>query len=265
MITASIPQDLTPADLTPEVIRELVGQKTEGPEKLGVHPETGETIYILIGPYGPYVQLGLEAEDSKKPKRVSIPKGVEKENVTVEMALGLLALPRLLGTHPETEAKIKAALGPFGPYVVHDQGSLGKDYRSLKAPDDVLTISLERALELLAQPKTSGRGGRGKKEIPPLRELGPHPEDGEPVNLYDGRYGPYVKHGKVNASLPKDATVEAFTLAQGLELLAAKAGSSSKSKSKTTKTTSKSATKTASKTTKTTAKKSTTTRKKTSS
>ncbi|CAD5951734.1 DNA topoisomerase 1 [Planktothrix rubescens] len=259
MITASIPQDLTPADLTPEVIRELVGQKTEGPEKLGVHPETGETIYILIGPYGPYVQLGLEAEDSKKPKRVSIPKGVEKENVTLEMALGLLALPRLLGTHPETEAKIKAALGPFGPYVVHDQGKEGKDYRSLKAPDDVLTISLERALELLAQPKTSGRGGRGKKEIPPLRELGTHPADGEPVNVYDGRYGPYVKHGKINASLPKDAAVEAFTLAQGLELLAAKAdsGSSSRSKSKTTKT----ASKTTAKTTKTTTKKSSTSKK----
>ncbi len=265
MITASIPQDLTPADLTPDVVRELVGQKTEGPEQLGVDPQTGEAIYVLIGPYGPYIQLGLESEDNKKPKRVSLPKGVAKESVTMEMAVGLLALPRLLGTHPETGAKIKAALGPFGPYVVHDQGKEGKDYRSIKAPDDVLTISLERALELLAQPKTSGRGGRGKKEIPPLRELGPHPEDGEPVNIYDGRYGPYVKHGKVNASLPKDAAVEAFTLAQGLELLAAKAGSSSKSKSKTTKTTSKSATKTTSKTTKTTAKKSTTTRKKTSS
>ena len=261
-ITASIPQDLTPADLTPDVIRELVGQKTESPEQLGVDPQTGEGIYLLIGPYGPYIQLGLESEDNKKPKRVSLPKGVDKDSVTMDMALGLLALPRLLGTHPETGAKIKAALGPFGPYVVHDQGKEGKDYRSIKAPDDVLTISLERALELLAQPKTSGRGGRGKKEIPPLRELGPHPEDGEPVNVYDGRYGPYVKHGKVNASLPKDATVEAFTLAQGLELLAAKAGSSSKGKSKTTKTTSKSATKT---TTKTTAKKSTTTRKKTSS
>lgn len=265
MITASIPQDLTPSDLTPDVIRELVGQKAEGPEQLGVDPQTGEAIYVLIGPYGPYIQLGLESEENKKPKRVSLPKGVDKDSVTMDMALGLLALPRLLGTHPETGAKIKAALGPFGPYVVHDQGKEGKDYRSIKAPDDVLTISLERALELLAQPKTSGRGGRGKKEIPPLRELGPHPEDGEPVNVYDGRYGPYVKHGKVNASLPKDATVEAFTLAQGLELLAAKAGSSSKSKSKTTKTTSKSATKTASKTTKTTAKKSTTTRKKTSS
>ncbi|MBD2480465.1 type I DNA topoisomerase [Planktothrix sp. FACHB-1365] len=263
MITASIPQDLTPADLTPDVIRELVGQKAEGPEQLGTDPQTGTVIYVLIGPYGPYIQLGLESEDNKKPKRVSLPKGVDKESVTMDMALGLLALPRLLGTHPETGAKIKAALGPFGPYVVHDQGKEGKDYRSIKAPDDVLTISLERALELLAQPKTSGRGGRGKKEIPPLRELGTHPEDGEPVNIYDGRYGPYVKHGKVNASLPKDSAVEAFTLAQGLELLAAKAGSSSssRSKSKTTKTASKST----AKTTKTTTKKSSTTRKKTTS
>lgn len=167
MITASIPQDLTPSDLTPDVIRELVGQKAEGPEQLGVDPQTGEAIYVLIGPYGPYIQLGLESEENKKPKRVSLPKGVDKDSVTMDMALGLLALPRLLGTHPETGAKIKAALGPFGPYVVHDQGKEGKDYRSIKAPDDVLTISLERALELLAQPKTSGRGGRGKKKFHP--------------------------------------------------------------------------------------------------
>ncbi|MEB3281047.1 MAG: type I DNA topoisomerase [Lyngbya sp.] len=233
-VTASIPQDLTPADLTPELVQELLQQKTEGPEKLGLHPETGEAIFMLIGPYGPYVQLGEESEENKKPKRVSLPKGVEKDSVTLDMAVGLLSLPRLLGLHPETGAKVKAAIGRFGPYVVHDQGKEGKDYRSIKAPDDVLTITLDRALEMLAQPKAT-RGSR--RSATPLRELGAHPEDGEPVNVYNGPYGPYVKHGKTNASVPKEVTVEDVTLEKALEWLAAKASSGSKSRKKSTKST----------------------------
>ncbi|WP_413162947.1 type I DNA topoisomerase [Capilliphycus salinus ALCB114379] len=233
-VTASIPQDLTPADLTPELVQELLQQKTEGPEKLGLHPETGEAIFMLIGPYGPYVQLGEESEENKKPKRVSLPKGVEKDSVTLDMAVGLLSLPRLLGVHPETGAKVKAAIGRFGPYVVHDQGKEGKDYRSIKAPDDVLTITLDRALEMLAQPKAT-RGSR--RSATPLRELGAHPEDGEPVNVYNGPYGPYVKHGKTNASVPKEVTVEDVTLEKALEWLAAKASSGSKSRKKSTKST----------------------------
>lgn len=234
-ITTSIPQDLTPADLTPELIQELLQQKTEGPQKLGLHPEKGEAIFMLIGPYGPYVQLGEESEENKKPKRVSLPKGVDKDSVTLEMAVGLLSLPRLLGLHPETGAKVKAAIGRFGPYVVHDQGKEGKDYRSIKAPDDVLTITLERALEMLAQPKAS-RGGR-RSSAKPLRELGPHPEDGEPVNVYNGPYGHYVKHGKTNASIPKEQDMEAVTLEMALEWLAAKASSGSKKSSKSKKST----------------------------
>ena len=232
-VTASIPKDLTPADLTPELVQELLQQKTEGPEKLGLHPETGEPIFMLIGPYGPYVQLGEESEENKKPKRVSLPKGVEKDSVTLDMAVGLLSLPRLLGVHPETGAKVKAAIGRFGPYVVHDRGKEGKDYRSIKAPDDVLTITLDRALEMLAQPKAS-RGGR--RSATPLRELGAHPEDSEPVNVYNGPYGPYVKHGKTNASVPKEVAVEDVTLEKALEWLAAKkASSGSKSRKKSTK------------------------------
>lgn len=234
VITASIPQDLTPADLTPELVQELLLQKTEGPEKLGLHPETGEAILMLIGPYGPYVQLGEESEENKKPKRVSLPKGVEKDSVSLDMAVGLLSLPRLLGVHPETGAKVKAAIGRFGPYVVHDQGKEGKDYRSIKAPDDVLAITLERALEMLAQPK-AGRGGR--RSATPLRELGAHPEDSEPVNVYNGPYGLYVKHGKTNASIPKEVTVEDVTLEKALEWLAAKASSGSKTRKKSTKST----------------------------
>ena len=225
IVKASIPEDLTPSDLDPEQIEKILKQKTEGPEELGIHPEEDKPIYVMTGRYGPYVQLGDELEGSKKkPKRASLPKGVNMENVTLEMAIGLLSLPRTLGTHPETGCKIQTNLGRFGPYVVHDQGKEGgKDYRSLKAGDDVLTITLERALELLAQPKRARRGSA--KATPPLKDLGKHPEDGEAVGIYDGKYGPYVKYGKVNASLPKDMSVEDMTLEKALELLQAKASS----------------------------------------
>ena len=265
VVKASIPQDLTPADLDPEQVEFLLKQKTEGPEKLGLHPETGEPIYVLIGSYGPYVQLGDVSETNKKPKRASLPKGTDKDSVTLDMAVSLLTLPRLLGTHPETGAKVQANLGMYGPYVVHDQGKVGKDYRSIKPPDDVLTIMLDRALELLSQPKAA----RGRsKTATPLKELGAHPESGELINVYDGRYGPYVKHGDINASLSKDESVENFTLQRALELLATKeaagGGKSSSKSKKSTKTAAKSETateKTAAK--KTTAKKTTTAAKKT--
>ncbi len=244
-ITASIPTDLTPCDLNPEKITKLLKQKTEGPEKVGLHPETGEPIYMLIGSYGPYVQLGEASVENKKPKRASLPKGTNTEDVTLEMAVGLLALPRLLGTHPDTGAKIKASLGRFGAYVVHDQGKEGKDYRSLKKEDDVLSVTLERALALLAEPKRGRGGGRGTKK--PLRELGVHPEDQEAVNVYEGPYGIYVKHGKVNAGLPEGETTESITLEKALELLAAKASTKKKTTrkspaKKTTKRTTKSKT-----------------------
>ncbi|GBF80693.1 DNA topoisomerase 1 [Aphanothece sacrum FPU1] len=246
VITASIPTDLTPCDLTPEQVATLLRQKTEGPQKLAVHPESGETIFILIGSYGPYVQLGEATEENQKPKRASLPKGVKPEDVTLEMAVGLLALPRLLGNHPETGAKVKASLGRFGPYVVHDQGKDGKDYRSLKAEDDVLSITLERALELLAQPKRGG-GSRGTKK--PLKELGVHPDDQEPVNIYEGPYGIYIKHGKVNAGLSEGETIETMTLEKALPLLAEKATTKKKTTRKST-TTTKTTTKTTKRTTK---------------
>ncbi|NEO92507.1 MAG: type I DNA topoisomerase [Moorea sp. SIO3G5] len=253
VLTASIPQDLTPAELNIEQVQVLIQQKMEGPEKLGIHPETGEPIYILNGNYGPYLQLGDVTEDKKKkPKRVSLPKGVKKEDVHLEMAVGLLALPRLLGPHPETGKPVKTAIGRFGPYVVHDQGKEGKDYRSLKAEDNVLTITLDRALELLAQPKRT-RGGSRSKTKKPLRELGVHPKDGEPVNIYQGPYGIYVNHGKVNASLPEGTSMEELTLETALELIAAKA-SSSKSGSKSSKSTTSTKKKTSGKSTKKTTK-----------
>jgi DNA topoisomerase-1 len=254
LVKASIPQDLTPADLDPEQVEFLLKQKTEGPEKLGLHPETGEPIYVLIGSYGPYVQLGEVSETNKKPKRASLPKGTDKDSVTLDMAVSLLTLPRLLGSHPETGAKVQANLGMYGPYVVHDQGKVGKDYRSIKPPDDVLTIELDRALELLSQPKAA----RGRsKTATPLKELGAHPESGEPINVYDGRYGPYVKHGDINASLSKDESVENFTLQRALELLATKEAAGGKTSSKSKKSTKATAEKSATATKKTAAKKTT--------
>jgi DNA topoisomerase-1 len=178
------------------------------------------------------VQLGEASEDNKKPKRSSLLKGMTVENLTLEDALNLLSLPRHLGNHPETGAKITAALGRFGPYVVHDQGKEGKDYRSLKAGDDVFTIDLNRALELLAEPKRS-KNSKTSTSKKPLRELGEHPADGEPVNIYDGSYGAYINHGKINVSVPKDQATEAVTLAQAVELLARKAAESKASNSKT--------------------------------
>jgi len=219
-VKATIPQNLTPADLDPEQVEVLLRQKTDGPDKLGFHPETSEPIYVLIGTYGPYVQLGDITPENPKPKRASLPKGVTPQTVTLKQAVSLLALPRILGYHPETNCKIQANLGRFGPYVVHDQGKNGKDYRSLKAGDDVLTITLERALEMLAEPK-AGRG-RGKAAAP-LRELGAHPDDGEPVNIYNGPYGAYIKHGKVNASLPEGEKVESIAMDVAVKALAEKA------------------------------------------
>ncbi len=218
-LRASLPRDGAPADLTMETIEEILRQKREGPEILGHHPDSGEPIMVLTGQYGPYVQLGAVSDDNPKPKRSSLPKGMKPEDVTMDIAVGLLALPRLLGTHAETGAKILAGQGRFGPYIVHDKGKEGKDYRSLKGEDHVLTVTLPRALELLAQPKMA----RGRRAAPtPLKELGPHPEDAAPIALYDGQYGPYVKHGSVSASIPKGKDPQSVTLAEAVELIAAR-------------------------------------------
>lgn len=256
VITASIPKDLTPADLDPKQVEVLLRQKITGPDQVGRHPETGEPIYVKIGAYGPYVQLGDKTDENPKPKQASLLKGVTPETVTLEMAVGLLALPRTLGVHPVTGGKIQASLGRFGPYVVHDQGKEGKDYRSLKAADNVLAISLERALELLSEPK-KGRSSTNSKSKAALRELGTHPEDGETINIYDGPYGPYIKHGKTNVSIPEGQTVEDITLTAALNLLAAKAstGKSTRKTSKSTSSKSKSTTKSTAKSSTTAAKK----------
>ncbi len=211
------------------------------PKELGPHPETGMPVTLRLGPYGHYVQLEpepqteaaepppeVEEKNAKgkktkakkpkkpkapKPKRMAIPRGFTLDSIDLDMAVKLLTLPREVGLHPETGEMIKAGIGRFGPYLVH-QGkfkSLPKD-----EPDAVLTIGLNRAVDILAQ--ESKRGGFGE-----LRKIGDHPEDGKPVTVNRGRFGPYIKHGKLNASLPKTSEVEEVTMEQALELLAKKA------------------------------------------
>jgi DNA topoisomerase-1 len=218
LLKATLPNEITPADLDAEKAELILRHKSEGPEAIGVDPESGESVYLLFGQYGPYLQLGQVSEAVPKPKRASLPKGVKPEEMSLEAALGLLRLPRQLGEHPDG-GRVQAGLGRFGPYVVHDKAKGEKEYRSLKVEDDVLTIGLERALELLAQPKR-GRGGRTA-----LKDLGTPAGAEEPIQLFDGPYGLYVKQGKLNASLPEGSSADAFSLEQAVELLAAKAAS----------------------------------------
>jgi DNA topoisomerase-1 len=187
--------------------------------EIGTDPESGKLIQLLQGPFGPYIQLG-EMEGDKKPKRVSVPKNIAPDAVDMGVALKLLALPRDLGPHPETSKKVVAAIGRFGPYVSHDG-----NFKSIPKDESVFDIELERAVALLKEPKSfSARGA--------LKVLGKHPEDSQPVALYSGRYGPYVKHGKVNATLPDENMISTITLEEAVELLAAKAGKGKKAPAK---------------------------------
>jgi DNA topoisomerase-1 len=170
----------------------------------------GMPVLLLRGPYGYYVQLGeLEEGAKKKPKRVSWPKELPTGTADLATALQLLSLPRELGDHPETGKKVIVNIGRFGPYIGHD----GK-FKSIPKTDSIFTIGLERAVELLAQARSSSLV---------LRELGKHPDDGGPIEVCNGRYGPYVRHGKVNATLPRDVSPDSVTLEEALSLLAARA------------------------------------------
>jgi DNA topoisomerase I len=186
------------------------GPESSSPRELGLDPETQVPITLKKGPYGFYVQRG-EGNPDEKPKRASIPKGMQVGDVDLDKALRLLALPRELGPHPEDGEMITAAIGRFGPYLKH-----GKEFRSLPKDDDILTIGLNRAVSLLAEPKPQRRG------MPtPIKSLGPHPSDGQPINLFSGRYGPYVSHGGVNATI-RDVQPEELTVEQAIALLAAR-------------------------------------------
>ncbi len=241
LIKATLPKEMTPGELDEEKVELILKQKADGPEALGVDPETGDEVFLLFGQYGPYVQRGQVSEETPKPKRASLPKTVKPEDLSLEEALGLLRLPRLLGDHP-TGGRVQAGLGRFGPYVVWDKGKGEKDYRSLKGEDDVLEVVLSRALELLAMPKR-GRGGRTA-----LKDLGKPNGSEETIHVFDGPYGLYVKQGKVNASLPEGKTADEITLDEAVELLAAKTSKKKTSKSRASK--AKKTTKTSPKTSK---------------
>lgn len=216
LIKATLPREITPADLDEGRAEMILKHKVDGPEPIGEDPETGDLIYLLFGQYGPYIQRGQVSDRNPKPKRASLPKGVKPEELKLDDALGLLNLPRLLGEHPDG-GRVQAGLGRFGPYIVWDKGKGEKDYRSLKSNDNVLEVELSRALELLSTPKRV-RGGRMA-----LKNLGKPEGVKESIQIYTGPYGPYVKQGKINASLPEDKKVESITLEEAMELLAAKA------------------------------------------
>lgn len=181
-------------------------ETSEAPKdkELGIDPETKLPILLKKGPYGFYIQLGEKQDNNEKPKRTSIPKDINMDNLDLSMAVKLLSLPRELGKHPETGEMISAGLGRYGPYLKH-----GSKFKSLQTTEDALTIGMNRAVDVLSQTAVKSDA----------KELGKHPEDDKPVTVQSGRYGPYVKHGKVNAPLPKTSTVETVTLEEAIELL----------------------------------------------
>lgn len=212
-VCASLPESQPPADITTDIANKLIDQKVNGTDALGKHPTSGEPIYVLTGRYGPYVQLGDSTDDEAKPKRVSLLPGMQMETTTLEQAVQLLELPKLLGAHPGTGKDVKVGLGRFGPYIVHDG-----DFRSIPKTDDMFTIVLARALEIMATPKQ----GRGRAA--PIRELGKVEGLNDPVSIFSGKYGPYIKAGKSNLSLPEGVKPEDVTLEQALDLVKAKFG-----------------------------------------
>jgi len=210
---ASLPDDLPPDELTVEAALRLLDKASRGDEPLGTCPETGKPVFLKVGRFGPYVQRGTP-EDGEKPQNVSLLKGMQPEDVDLETALRLLSLPRTLGTHPATGQPITAQTGRFGPYL-----KCGDETRSLPADLSPLDVTLQEALALLAQPK----GRRGARTKEPLKVFTNSPVTGQPVQLLDGRYGPYVTDGVTNASLPRTMRPEEVTFERALDLLVERA------------------------------------------
>lgn len=197
------------------------GGAESGDRELGVDPATGQPVHLKIGRFGPYVET--TPPDADKPKRSSLPKGWSPASIDLEKALRLLSLPRDVGPHPEDGKMITAGLGRYGPFVAH-----AGTYANVADIEEVFDVGLNRAVALLAE-KRAGRAGRASAAAP-LKELGAHPETGEAVQVMAGRYGPYVKSGKINATLPKGTAPEDMTMEAALPLLAAKAGAAPKKK-----------------------------------
>ena len=177
----------------------------KGPKEIGIYPETNEMITLRKGPYGAYMQLG-EGTDDKKPKRVSIPKNFEADDIGLNTAIQLLGLPRKLGFHPDNNLTISAGIGMYGPYILHN-----KKYKALEKTDNILDIELDRAIELIAKPTIRGNAT--------LKNFGEHPAEKKEITAHDGKYGFYVKCGKINASLMGDQTVENLSLEEVIVLI----------------------------------------------
>ena len=212
-VTASLPDDLAPGDTTRETLESILEEANRGDQVLGIHPEADLPVLLKSGPYGPYVQLGDDDQEGK-PKRVSLPPEVEPDDVDFDLGLRIIDLPRELGTHPDTGNSITADIGRYGPYVKHQD-----TFASLKEDDDVLAVDLDRALELIRRKENRNK---------PERVVGKHPESEKPIEVWNGRYGPYVKHDGTNASLKDDQSIDALTMDEALDLLAEKGDKATK-------------------------------------
>ena len=225
--TASIPDDIPPDDLNVDRAVEYIENAAKGPLSLGQDPESKLEVYVMTGRFGDYVQLGEMVDGEDKPKRASLFTSMTTETITLDDALKLLSLPRTVGADPADGEEITVQNGRYGPYL-----KKGKDSRSLESEDLLFTISLEKCLEILAQPKTR----RGQVVKPPLREMGVDPDTDKQMIVKDGRFGPYVTDGETNASLRKGDTVEELTDERAAELLAIRrAAGPRKKKKKATK------------------------------
>ncbi|QUH05716.1 type I DNA topoisomerase [Saccharopolyspora erythraea] len=231
---ANLPDDLPPDELDIQIAEKLFATPMEG-RSLGTDPETGHEVLAKEGRFGPYVTEVLPEGNKGKPRTGSLLKSMSLDTVTIDDALKLLALPRVVGTDPESGTEITAQNGRFGPYLKR-----GTDSRSLESEEQIFTVTLEEALKLYAQPKQRGR----RAAAAPLRELGDDPDSGKPLVIKDGRFGPYVTDGETNASLRKGDSVEELTIDRAVELIAerrakapAKKKTASKSKSTSSKTT----------------------------
>ena len=193
------------------------GSADIGTKKLGEDPVTGLDITLRSGRFGPYLQLGETVKDAEKPKRAGLPKGVSPEDIDLARAISLLSLPRDVGPHPEDGEMIRAGIGRYGPYVQH-----GKTYANLESDEEVFTIGLNRAVTLIAEKIAKGPR-KGRFGADPGRALGEHPNKGGPIVAKKGRYGPYVSHDGVNATLPADKTPETVTLEEAVALIDARA------------------------------------------
>jgi DNA topoisomerase I len=211
----SLREDMPPDELSIEAAQEILSHAAQAEEPLGHCPETGKPVYLKIGRFGPYVQRGTP-EDEEKPKNASLLKGMKREDVTLEVALELLSLPRELGAHPDSGLPVVAYNGRFGPYV-----KCGDETRSLPAEISPIDVTLEKALELLAQPKAQRRGFGAPRE--PVKVFDESPVTKQRIQLLEGRYGLYLNDGTTNASLPKGMSPDDVTLQQALDLLAARA------------------------------------------